>query len=704
MICLIGNVLKERYCIVEQIGHGGGGSLYLAKDMELGICRAVKEIPIAKKKEARLMQHLEYPAIPKIIDYVETGEYCYLIMEYIKGQSLGELLRSGKRFSLREILALGKEIARVLEYLHSRKPPVCYGDLKPDNLMFSETGHLYLIDLGSAMFDHGKRKQICEGTKGYASPEQYQGYLRPGSDIYALGKTLEKLCGKKKWQWILYPDFFWLLFRCTRKQEKYRYSDMSVVQKKIQKLENRYRMITWRKRFLEAAAAGILIGTLILIAGLLKTEEFSVAISEVTDLYYEARQYPEDSKDREKCCMAAEKRLQRLSRNYGEKEQQRRIELLLAWNAELLCEPEKAALFFCMMQNILWPTGNMGCFLFGPVRKRPAESCGKIIKRKKKRNYWMTVKVEICSFGRRSMRKRRESDQKKPKEMKIPSRKACFIVLFLLVLCSWMIPSIAVYGFDVSGMDSFDTGGFDMNVGEGTGQLPEDWEESYVGEGSDDSNWNREEGNTEEYSAAWVESENDQEESAQWNLDFQTDEVRSQEESFMENGNIAAEVEIADTPVEKLTETPIPTKLPILTEQPIPIQTVTASPSVTLTQKPVRKSVTDASKREKKQNPALSYYRIEPTGTSDRKKEKEQKPVIRMKTDGNRIRIEISPDIPFQILSFRINGKECDFYWQGKKLLAELPKKSRNPWKAELMGFVKSGKLYYETMDLPEKQ
>lgn len=165
MICLIGNVLKERYCIVEQIGHGGGGSLYLAKDMELGICRAVKEIPIAKKKEARLMQHLEYPAIPKIIDYVETGEYCYLIMEYIKGQSLGELLRSGKRFSLREILALGKEIARVLEYLHSRKPSVCYGDLKPDNLMFSETGHLYLIDLGSAMFDHGKENRSVKERK-----------------------------------------------------------------------------------------------------------------------------------------------------------------------------------------------------------------------------------------------------------------------------------------------------------------------------------------------------------------------------------------------------------------------------------------------------------------------------------------------------------------------------------------------------------
>ena len=322
------------------------------------------------------------------------------------------------------------------------------------------------------------------------------------------------------------------------------------------------------------------------------------------------------------------------------------------------------------------------------------------------------------------MKKRRESDQKKTKY---------FTVLFLLLLCSWMIRSIAVYGFDVSGMDSFDTGGFDMNVGEGTGQLPEDWEESYVGEGSDDSDWNREEENAEEYSAAWTESENDQEESAQWNSDFQTEEVRSQEESFMENGNTAAEepgiggegyevqkpdirenenpgitipeeADIADTSAEKLTETPIPTRSPILTEQPIPTQTVAASPFVTLTQKPVRKPAADPSKREKKQNPALSYYQTESTETPDKKKEKEQKPVIRMETDGSRIRIEISPDIPFQILSFRINGKECDFYWQGKKLLSEIPEKIRKPRKAELLGFVNSGKLYYESMDLPEKQ
>ena len=67
------------------------------------------------------------------------------------------------------------------------------------------------------------------------------------------------------------------------------------------------------------------------------------------------------------------------------------------------------------------------------------------------------------------MRKRRKNER----------QKCCSAALALLILCSWMVSSIIVYGFDMSGMDSFDTGGFDMNVGEGAGQLPEDWEGSY---------------------------------------------------------------------------------------------------------------------------------------------------------------------------------------------------------------------------------
>lgn len=388
VICLIGTVLKERYYVIEHIGHGGGGSLYLAKDMELGIFRAVKEIPLTKKKEARLMRRLEHPAMPKVVDYTEKGEHCYLIMEYIRGQSLGALLRSGKKFSMEEVLALGKETARVMEYFHSRKPPVCYGDLKPDNLMLSETGHLYLIDLGSAMFDYGKRKQSCEGTKGYAAPEQYQGYVSLGSDIYALGKTLEMLFGKKRWQWFLYPEFFWFLFRCTRKKEKHRYADMATVQGKIRKLELRYQSVTWRKRILEVSGVGIFIGTLILLAGLLKPVEFSTAFSEVTDLYYEAREYPADSGNRKKICETAEKKLQKLRRNYIEKEQQRRIELLLAWNAELLNEPEKAALYY---ENLLLydegyrdAYGEYGMFLIRRGQKEASRKLWADYKKKEK--------------------------------------------------------------------------------------------------------------------------------------------------------------------------------------------------------------------------------------------------------------------------------------------------------------------------------
>ena len=153
MICLIGTVLKERYCVIERIGHGGGGSLYLAKDMELGIFRAVKEIPLAKKKEAMT------DAAPGTSCNPEDCRLCGNRRVLLSDHGIYQGSVTGRTSLLRKTvfhtgnrLLRGKEIARVLGYLHSRKPPVCYGDLKPDNLMISETGHLYLVDLGSAMF------------------------------------------------------------------------------------------------------------------------------------------------------------------------------------------------------------------------------------------------------------------------------------------------------------------------------------------------------------------------------------------------------------------------------------------------------------------------------------------------------------------------------------------------------------------------
>ena len=128
---LTGIILKGRYCIMERIGRGGEGDLYLARDLELGIYRAVKELPAEKKREAGLFRLLEHPSLPKMIDYTEQNDHCYLVMEYIRGKSLGQYLNEGRIFSGEEILSIAGTVLQILKYLHSRKPAVYYGDLKP---------------------------------------------------------------------------------------------------------------------------------------------------------------------------------------------------------------------------------------------------------------------------------------------------------------------------------------------------------------------------------------------------------------------------------------------------------------------------------------------------------------------------------------------------------------------------------------------
>ena len=148
---LSGTVLKGRYCILDPVGKGGGGKVYLARDLELGVLWAVKEIPASGKSEVRMLLKLSHPSLPKMVDYVEDNRKCYLVMEYVRGKSLGEYLRNGKHFSINEIVKYGMEISEVFSYFHGQKPPVYYGDLKPDNLMLGENGRLYLIDLGGAV-------------------------------------------------------------------------------------------------------------------------------------------------------------------------------------------------------------------------------------------------------------------------------------------------------------------------------------------------------------------------------------------------------------------------------------------------------------------------------------------------------------------------------------------------------------------------
>ena len=237
---LSGTVLKGRYCILDPVGKGGGGKVYLARDLELGVLWAVKEIPVSDKSEARMLLKLSHPSLPKMIDYIEDNRKCYLVMEYVRGKSLGEYLRGGKHFSINEIVKYGMEISDVFSYFHGRKPPVYYGDLKPDNLMLGENGRLYLIDLGGAVNGYKYHHKVCTGTAGFAAPEQYEGKINAATDIYTFGKTLSALCGKTDCLlFIRNMPLFWLIFRCCMKKPEMRYQNMKTVQKKLSRIQKR---------------------------------------------------------------------------------------------------------------------------------------------------------------------------------------------------------------------------------------------------------------------------------------------------------------------------------------------------------------------------------------------------------------------------------------------------------------------------------
>ena len=225
---LSGTVLKGRYCILEPLGKGGGGKVYLARDLELGVLWAVKEIPVSGRNEARMLLKLSHPSLPKMVDYIEDDQKCYLVMEYVKGKSLGEYIRSGERFSIKEIIKYGIEITEIFVYFHNQKPPVYYGDLKPDNLMLGENGRLYLIDLGGAVNGYKYQHKVCTGTNGFAAPEQYGLFQSDGrADIYALGVLLNiMLTGEHPSRKLASGRMGRIVQRCTMVNPEKRYKNI----------------------------------------------------------------------------------------------------------------------------------------------------------------------------------------------------------------------------------------------------------------------------------------------------------------------------------------------------------------------------------------------------------------------------------------------------------------------------------------------
>ena len=204
--------LQGRYLILRLVGTGGFGAVYEAADRRIpGKKWAVKELSTAAlqgareeaeaiadfKREAEILAHLNHPNLPAVIDFFGEGGKQYLVMEFITGHTLQQLLEARQTpFPEAKVLGWAEQMVSVLDYLHRQDPPIIFRDLKPGNIMVDDNGRLKLIDFGIARFFKGDSggDTVALGTVGYAPPEAYgRRETDARSDVYSLGATLHQL-------------------------------------------------------------------------------------------------------------------------------------------------------------------------------------------------------------------------------------------------------------------------------------------------------------------------------------------------------------------------------------------------------------------------------------------------------------------------------------------------------------------------------
>jgi Tol biopolymer transport system component/serine/threonine protein kinase len=201
-----GQVLVERYRIEALLGQGGMGAVYRAIDLQFNTPVAIKEnlevTPEAQRqfsREAGILHHLCHPNLPRVTDYFTVaGQGQYLVMDYVEGQDLHQLLAGQGPVPQAQALAWIGQVLDALDYLHGVEPqPIIHRDVKPANVKITPQGQVYLVDFGLAkVYDPHKGTTIgARGvTPGFAPPEQYgQGRTDPRTDLYSVGATLYAL-------------------------------------------------------------------------------------------------------------------------------------------------------------------------------------------------------------------------------------------------------------------------------------------------------------------------------------------------------------------------------------------------------------------------------------------------------------------------------------------------------------------------------
>jgi formylglycine-generating enzyme required for sulfatase activity/predicted Ser/Thr protein kinase len=201
-------ILRERYRIIHQLGHGGMGAVYQAMDENLSCVVAVKETFAttdeqrrAFRREAELLANLSHPTLPRVMDHFTHGEGQFLVMQFVPGHDLAELLELREQaFPPAKVIDWADQLLDALEELHSSDPPIIHRDIKPSNLKVTPKGKVLLLDFGLAKGVAGQMstadvdrhgRSIYGYTPNYAPLEQMRGGgTDPRSDLYSLAATL----------------------------------------------------------------------------------------------------------------------------------------------------------------------------------------------------------------------------------------------------------------------------------------------------------------------------------------------------------------------------------------------------------------------------------------------------------------------------------------------------------------------------------
>lgn len=209
-----------KYTILKKIGEGGFGITYKAIQNGLNRTVCIKEYFLAGKcirathartvciqgvsekmfekyrqafvKEAKMLATLHHPNIVEVIDVFDENNTSYMVMSYIEGKSLQNIVESRGKLPYQEVVNYIAQITNAVDYIHSRN--ILHRDIKPDNIMITADYKAILIDFGSAREFEQDKTQVHTSmlTHGYAPTEQYTANSRKGSytDIYAIGATM----------------------------------------------------------------------------------------------------------------------------------------------------------------------------------------------------------------------------------------------------------------------------------------------------------------------------------------------------------------------------------------------------------------------------------------------------------------------------------------------------------------------------------